>query len=261
MAKYLHVTGKILSRDRYSEERWNPDKKEYEVNCADTLRVEYTVNDRIYTHNFTGGEIVGKIGENVDVFYREDDPEKVISAAELQKSLRTKKTVFIIVIIFLLVLMALLAVGRVLSVNGKGNVFDYVKVKIFGPSVKNVPDDYISVEEHMQKVGLQDFTDFCIYRYDTDAPFKESSDYLEMTEEDCDNIRGYFTDFKNWMEAKDRLDEYTFDESMITPGDYYFIYTKEGEPIGGGEYGKYDNYSVWFFDTQTQTLYFIHNNI
>lgn len=44
-------------------------------------------------------------------------------------------------------------------------------------------------------------------------------------------------------------------------GDYARIATKEGEKIGDSKYQKYDNYSIYFFDTETLTLYYIHNNI
>ncbi len=39
------------------------------------------------------------------------------------------------------------------------------------------------------------------------------------------------------------------------------IETKEGKPIGDSFYGKYDNYSVYFFDTDSCVLYYLHSNI
>ena len=64
------------------------------------------------------------------------------------------------------------------------------------------------------------------------------------------------------MKSESRLDEYDFDTSVINEGDYVKIVTKEGQPINGDStYGKYDNYSIYFFDIETLTLYYIHNNI
>ena len=58
-----------------------------------------------------------------------------------------------------------------------------------------------------------------------------------------------------------QLDEYDFNESIINEGDYVKIKTKEGQPIGNSKYKKYDNYNVYFFDSETKTLYYIHSNI
>lgn len=63
-----------------------------------------------------------------------------------------------------------------------------------------------------------------------------------------------------WMH-KNRLNEYKFDINTINEGDYVLIKTKEGKEIGNSQYGKYDNYSVYLFDSETLTLYYIHNNI
>ena len=71
----------------------------------------------------------------------------------------------------------------------------------------------------------------------------------------------YFEDFSSWMESADRLREFDFDINDINEGDYVKIKTKEGQKIANGKYEKYDNYSVYFFDIETLTLYYIHNNI
>ena len=52
-----------------------------------------------------------------------------------------------------------------------------------------------------------------------------------------------------------------FDINDINEGDYVKIKTKEGQKIANGKYETYDNYSVYFFDIETLTLYYIHNNI
>lgn len=63
------------------------------------------------------------------------------------------------------------------------------------------------------------------------------------------------------MEDAGRLDEYDFNEVIINEGDYVKIKTKEGQTIGNSKYKKYDNYHVYFFDSETNTLYYIHSNI
>ena len=63
------------------------------------------------------------------------------------------------------------------------------------------------------------------------------------------------------MISQEREKEYDFDINLITEGDYVKIKTKEGKKIGNSKYGKFDDYSVYFFDVETLTLYYIHNNI
>ena len=63
------------------------------------------------------------------------------------------------------------------------------------------------------------------------------------------------------MISQEREKEYDFDINLITEGDYVKIKTKEGKEIGNYKYGKFDDYSVYFFDVETLTLYYIHNNI
>ena len=62
------------------------------------------------------------------------------------------------------------------------------------------------------------------------------------------------------MKTENRLDEYDFNQTCISAGDYVLIKTKEGEPIGDSYYEKYDNYTLYFFDTESLTLFYIHNN-
>ena len=120
---------------------------------------------------------------------------------------------------------------------------------------------YTDSEEYYDKNGFQDYTDFCIYRYDSAEKFIYSRLYNKVSENDVENIRSYFDNFKGWMEAENRLDEYSFDSASVSAGDYYHIETKEGEPIGQGKYSKFDNYSIYFFDVESKTLYYIHTNI
>ena len=56
--------------------------------------------------------------------------------------------------------------------------------------------------------------------------------------------------------------KYSFDRNVqINKGDYYYIYTLEGKPIGNSKYRKFDNYDVYYVDIETKTVYYIHANI
>lgn len=126
-----------------------------------------------------------------------------------------------------------------------------------------IPEGYIGEEEHFDKEGWQDFTDYCKYVYTDATTFETNLQFQIVTDSDTENIVGYFENFQTWMETENRLGEYDFDTGCITPGDYVHIETKEGTPIGtsGSKYDKFDSYTVYFFDTDSNTLYYIHNNI
>lgn len=124
-----------------------------------------------------------------------------------------------------------------------------------------IPKGYTDNEEYYSKDGFQDHTDYAKYIYSSPEIITDNDKYEEVKEEDITNIKGYFEHFYSWMRECDRLDEYDFDESVINVWDYIRIKTKEGEKIGDSKYEKYDNYSVYYFDIETLTLYYIHSNI
>lgn len=135
----------------------------------------------------------------------------------------------------------------------------YYGLDMFGDS--HIPAGYIRSEEHWDKEAFQDSIDYCIYYYDTADHVESASEFGKVTEGDIEKITGYFQNFRQWMQTAKRLDEYSFDPECISAGDYCYIKTKEGEPIGGTVYGEYDYYTVYFFDVETLTLYYIHSNI
>lgn len=124
-----------------------------------------------------------------------------------------------------------------------------------------IPKGYINQQEFYDENGFQDYTDYAKYIYSTQDIIVNNNKYKKITTEDAENIKCYFENFHSRMKASNRLDEYDFDESIINEGDYIRIKTKEGQKIGDSRYEKYDNYSIYFFDIETFTLYYIHSNI
>ena len=122
-----------------------------------------------------------------------------------------------------------------------------------------IPGGYISKEEFFDSNGFQDYTDYCKYYYKDKKMFVNNQEYKKLSESDIKTIGGYFVDFQSWMEKEDRTDEFDFDISCITEGDYVYIETKE--PISDSNYGKYDNYTIYFFDADSCVLYYMHQNI
>ena len=120
-------------------------------------------------------------------------------------------------------------------------------------SCSAIPSGYISKEEHFQQGGFQDYTDYAKYVYNSMSAFENNSDYSPVLESDVAVIKGYTENFKSWMSAGDRLNEYDFDDSCITVGDFNRLVTK-------GKNEDYSNYTLCFFDSETTTLYYFHNN-
>lgn len=122
---------------------------------------------------------------------------------------------------------------------------------------------YYDKEEHYDPNGWQDYTDYCKYYYseEYDKVFSKNKKYSLVRDEDISNIKSYFNNFSNWMSLLDRSDEYDFKLSNITSGDYVYINDREGEKIGDSYYEKYEDYTVYFYDTEQHTLYYIHSNI
>lgn len=115
--------------------------------------------------------------------------------------------------------------------------------------------------------GFGDSTDFGIYTFPGAKP--EDSEYFKpVTAESETELLGYIDEFEQVIdslrdgdEGADLVNNYRFSRDDIDESDYLYIYDREGKPIGDGAYSKYDYYNVYFFDSQTTTLYYFHNNI
>lgn len=124
--------------------------------------------------------------------------------------------------------------------------------------------DYES-KEFYTSGGFQDFTDYAKYNYDNiTLQDLESSKYFTITTaDDVEEILVYIDDFEGWVEVcgGELKENYDFDKTNVTERDFFYIETKDGQPIGQGTYGKFDNYSVYYFNVDAQILYYFHNNI
>ena len=116
---------------------------------------------------------------------------------------------------------------------------------------------------------FQDYTDYGIYNYSNiDISVLESNGYFQPVDTELPNVLSYIENYEKWIESHRRVNpdhelpvNYKFDKAIIDEEDYFYVTTKEGTPIGNGTYGKFDNYTLYLFDTQTKTLYYFHNNI
>lgn len=111
--------------------------------------------------------------------------------------------------------------------------------------------------------GFQDYTNYCKYYYTDKAlnALDKSSNFIKVSEKDIADIRSYFENFEGWVKFVEYKDNYDFDKSIISSGDYFYIQNKDTYKKYEHYKSKYDAYNVYFFDTETLTLYYIHNNI
>lgn len=108
--------------------------------------------------------------------------------------------------------------------------------------------------------GFQDFTDYAKYCFDS-VDFSDNSYFQIITESSRENLEAHIDDFEKWVQAVRDTDadnevvvNYDFDRSVISDSDYIYIYD---DP----DYPEFGNYNVYYFDVETNILYYFHNNI
>ncbi len=110
--------------------------------------------------------------------------------------------------------------------------------------------------------GFQDYTDFGIYTFSSSVDLSNNRYFSPVKEEDIETIGEYVTYFEGCVETictmVDPEDElvvnYAFDRAVIDTEDYFYIYEDDN-------YSEFGNFDLWFFDVQTDTLYFFHDNM
>lgn len=112
---------------------------------------------------------------------------------------------------------------------------------------------------------FQDYTDYAKY-YFYSAEVTENLWLEKIQETDLPVINEYLADFEGWIEVlrkSDELDElaanYDFDRTIVETGDYIYIDSEERTWEDG--HTTLVNYDVYFFDIQSQVLYYFHSNI
>lgn len=108
---------------------------------------------------------------------------------------------------------------------------------------------YYKSVEHWDTEGFRDYLDYCKYFYKDDPKFRTNKYYHKVTKESVEEIHNRFKEIERWMKICNRLDEYDFDYSKISIGDYYYL-----------DGGSYDNYTIYFFDVESNILYYAHIN-
>ena len=119
--------------------------------------------------------------------------------------------------------------------------------------------------EYFTSGGFQDYTDYAKYFFSS-ANVVENKYLNKIQETDYAIINTHLDDFEGWIETiKDNepssevVVNYDFDREIIDVEDYFYIDSEELTWSDG--YTSLVRYNIYLFDTQTQVLYYFHNNI
>ena len=134
-----------------------------------------------------------------------------------------------------------------IMLSGCGIGYEFLKLNNSDPAIL---DEYIDKEEHFDDLGWMDYTDYCKYIYSQNGKelFRKSKLYNKV--ESCTKVKKYIEDFREWMEAADRLDDFDLKAEQVTRDDFYRIEDNRPET---------DSYSLYFFDSKNNTLYYCHS--
>ena len=107
-----------------------------------------------------------------------------------------------------------------------------------------------------------DYVNYTKYMFSEDANGKvDDSSYLKrVTSEDMKEIREHVADFEKWIEKK-QYDGYDFTQDRIDDSDYFYLENKETFEGYENFPEKLSVYTIYFFDSQSRILYYMHYNI
>ena len=120
-------------------------------------------------------------------------------------------------------------------------------------------------EEFFTSGGFQDYTDYAKYYY-TSIDVESNKYFEKITEADLTAINTHLDDFEGWIEtirdsdpSNEVVVNYDFDRGIVDTEDYFYIDSEEHTWEDGST--SLTRYNIYIFDTQTQVLYYFHNNI
>ena len=120
-------------------------------------------------------------------------------------------------------------------------------------------------EDYHQYGWWQDYTIYAKYTFEN--PNFENNEYLEqMNEENVEKLKYYLACYEDWLDVisddlkdRDLVKNYDFDKDIISIDDYCYIY--DYTLVDPNFELKPESYNLYFYDTETEILYYFHNNI
>ena len=113
--------------------------------------------------------------------------------------------------------------------------------------------------------SFQDYTDYEKYYFTSNAT-PNNSYFKPIADGGTTDLYTCLDDFENLIRShleKDTIPDiavhYDFDRSIIDKEDYFYLECKKTHT--DSEIEVFTSYDIYFFDTQSSTLYHFHNNI
>ena len=114
--------------------------------------------------------------------------------------------------------------------------------------------------------AFQDYTDYAKYYYDS-VDFTDNEYFHKIEQADIDILNEHLDDFESWIEtyregdaSREIVVNYDFNRLLIDNEDYLYIESEQYDPWNDGNM-IFASYDIYFFDIQTNILYYFHNNI
>ncbi len=134
--------------------------------------------------------------------------------------------------------------------------FDYLSY-FSNPILKELPV-YRSKEIHSQGFW-QDYTDYGKYFYKkvSEEDLQSAESFRKVSEEDVNEILKYIDGYESYVNnfGSDGIESikevYDFDKSVIDKDDYYYV----------SEGNSYTFFHMYYFDMESQILYYFYNSI
>lgn len=103
--------------------------------------------------------------------------------------------------------------------------------------------------------GFMDFTDYCRYTYKRDV--KLNKHFNKVSGLDIHFLRTLIESFP--YDFLDEPDNYDFPAEKVSVGDSYFVKDNDYTPNADDGYIM-DNTTFYFYDAETRTMYYFHND-
>ena len=114
--------------------------------------------------------------------------------------------------------------------------------------------------------AFQDYTDYAKYYFES-ADITDNEYFSKIQQSDIDTLNEHLDDFESWIKtyregdaSREIVVNYDFNRSLIDNEDYLYIESEQFDPWNDGNM-VFESYDIYFFDIQTNTLYYFHNNI
>lgn len=117
--------------------------------------------------------------------------------------------------------------------------------------------------------GFQSYNVYAKYNYDS-PDFSENKYFKQISESYLPEINEHLDNYESWVEVFREDDascevvvNYDFDRNIIDFQDYIYIYSEKSTTTFDDGTKSYSlvYYDIYFFDTQTQLLYYFHNDM